>query len=253
VARLCRNFRKRDVLPRSAVLDGGSARSVAFSIDGDMLAPPQSAGGLTGGTSEDLQEMREGQEAVRVPPEPADAGRVEFVVCRLPPRGDRRWRADHRDEINEARRVVPRFVYDPASRRTVPNRRRSRSRRCGEEAGRRRGLALPNALPPRGDGGSCPAPSRRLFPPAGGQNQPSRGAPTTQQFGRLPAGLVERAARRRLHFGRLTRLVPGRLGTSITAPTAPAISAPRTGGAIASRGRETASRWRTLAAARTSP
>ena len=33
----------------------------------------------------------------------------------------RRWRADHRDEINEARRVVPRFVYDPASRRTVPN------------------------------------------------------------------------------------------------------------------------------------
>ena len=33
----------------------------------------------------------------------------------------RRWRADHRDEINAARRVVPRFVYDPASRRTVPN------------------------------------------------------------------------------------------------------------------------------------
>jgi hypothetical protein len=115
------------------------------------------------------------------------------------------------------------------------------------------GSPCPMLFPPGGDGGSCPAPSRRLFPPAGGQNQPSRGAPTTQQFGRLPAGLVERAARRRLHFGRLTRLVPGRLGTSITAPTAPAISAPRTGGAIASRGRETASRWRTLAAARTSP
>ena len=33
----------------------------------------------------------------------------------------RRWRADHRDEINEARRVVPRFVYDPASRQAVSN------------------------------------------------------------------------------------------------------------------------------------
>ena len=33
----------------------------------------------------------------------------------------RRWRADHREKINEARRVVPRFVYDSASRRTVPN------------------------------------------------------------------------------------------------------------------------------------
>ena len=33
----------------------------------------------------------------------------------------RRWRADHREEINEARRFVPRFVYDPASRRAVPN------------------------------------------------------------------------------------------------------------------------------------
>ena len=33
----------------------------------------------------------------------------------------RRWRAEHREELNAARRVVPRYVYDPESKSTVPN------------------------------------------------------------------------------------------------------------------------------------
>ena len=53
-------------------------------------------------------------------------------------------------------------------------RRRSRSRRCGEEAGSRRGLAQPNAASPGGNGGCCPAPSRRCFPCAGGQKPAAR-------------------------------------------------------------------------------
>ena len=46
-------------------------------------------------------------------------GPIRCAACHR--EATRRWRADHRDEINEARRVVPRFVYDPVSRRTVPN------------------------------------------------------------------------------------------------------------------------------------
>jgi hypothetical protein len=33
----------------------------------------------------------------------------------------RRWRAEHREEINQRRRVVPRLLFDPESRTYVPN------------------------------------------------------------------------------------------------------------------------------------
>ena len=54
----------------------------------------------------------------------------------------RRWRGGHREEINEARRVVPRFVYDPGAGGPCRTRRRSRSRKCGKASRPGRNVSL---------------------------------------------------------------------------------------------------------------